>query len=306
MAGADHFGEKLTLVLKALSVSRGRLAAEVGVDKSVVGRWASGAVVPSALNLERLTHFIAGRAPGFTLLDWDRDLAGLAGHLGVEPPSVAEAGSAAVSNFLPEAMLAEGRANIAARGEDFAGIWRTTRPQAGMKDQLIHDHILQWVAPDGLLRHIYCVAGQIRYEGWAIPIHDQLYTITSDAASGTFIFTILHGVPRRRAMVMEGIALNCMRGRDSLVTATPCLFERVAEVTGDMAADEACFARAIAGPVIAPEGSISAEVRARMFPDIGPAAAANGGHRMLAVALSNSLASVAPLGSSFWTQRPGG
>lgn len=46
MAGADHFDDKHTLVLKALSISRGRLAAEVGADNSVVGRWDSGAVTP--------------------------------------------------------------------------------------------------------------------------------------------------------------------------------------------------------------------------------------------------------------------
>jgi transcriptional regulator with XRE-family HTH domain len=48
IAGADQFGKKFTLVLKALSISRRRVAADVEVDKSVVCRWASGAVMPSA------------------------------------------------------------------------------------------------------------------------------------------------------------------------------------------------------------------------------------------------------------------
>ncbi len=300
MAGAETFGAKLTLVLKALSISRGRLAAEVGADKSVVGRWAAGAVVPSAHNLERLTHVIAARAPGFTLLDWDRDVAGLADRFGVEVVCDGTE-SAAVTRFLPEAMLDEGRANVRARGDDFAGLWRTTRPQVGLNDQLIHDHILQWVAPDGLLRHIYGVAGQLRFDGWALPIHDQLYTITADAASGVFIFTILHGVPRRKATVMEGISLTCMRGRDSLITAAPCLFERIADLTGDRETDEARFDEAMARPPLAPEGSIAPDIRARLLPDLGPAADAAGGRLMMAIGLSTTLASVAPLGSSFWT-----
>ena len=33
---------KLEFVLKALSMSRGRLAAQLGVDKSAVGRWVTG------------------------------------------------------------------------------------------------------------------------------------------------------------------------------------------------------------------------------------------------------------------------
>jgi transcriptional regulator with XRE-family HTH domain len=63
------FSEKLGLVLKALSMSRGQLAAQLGVDKSIVGRWATGAVQPSAHNLSRLTGLVAGRVDGFITLD---------------------------------------------------------------------------------------------------------------------------------------------------------------------------------------------------------------------------------------------
>lgn len=49
MLVATAFSRKLDLVLKALSLSRGRLAAQLGVDKSLAGRWASGAVTPSAI-----------------------------------------------------------------------------------------------------------------------------------------------------------------------------------------------------------------------------------------------------------------
>ncbi|MBC8057886.1 MAG: helix-turn-helix transcriptional regulator, partial [Rhizobiales bacterium] len=77
------FAQRLDLVLKALSMSRARLAADLGIDKSLAGRWVSGAVQPSAYNLERLTVLVAVRCPGFTMLDWDRDLDGLADRLGV-------------------------------------------------------------------------------------------------------------------------------------------------------------------------------------------------------------------------------
>lgn len=299
MANAAAFGAKLTLVLKALSISRGRLAAEIGVDKSVVGRWASGAVQPSPCNLERLTHAIACRSPGFTALDWDRGIDSLAERFGVS--LAIEAPAPDICGFFPEAMLAEGRANILSRGQDFAGLWRTTRPQVGLGTQLVHDHILQWVAPDGLLRHVYGVAGQLRFEGWALPIHDQVYAITADAASGVLIFNILHGVPRRKPMVMEGLSLTCMRGRDSLISAAPCLFERIADLSGDAEVDEARFAQALAGPALASEGSIAPEICARLLPDLGPASVAAGGRLMMAVGLSTSLASVAPLGSDFWS-----
>lgn len=63
MAGMSAFSDKFTLALKALSLSRGRLAADLGVDKSVVGRWATGVMTPSAHNMSRLTALIAGQVP---------------------------------------------------------------------------------------------------------------------------------------------------------------------------------------------------------------------------------------------------
>ena len=63
----------------------GRMAAELGIDKSIVGRWARGAVQPSADNLARLTALLGDRVAGFTILDWERDLTGLGRVLGVHP-----------------------------------------------------------------------------------------------------------------------------------------------------------------------------------------------------------------------------
>jgi hypothetical protein len=45
---AEPFCRKLELVLKALSTSRGRLAADLGVDKSIVGRWVSRTAISKA------------------------------------------------------------------------------------------------------------------------------------------------------------------------------------------------------------------------------------------------------------------
>jgi adenylate cyclase len=65
------FAQKLGLLLKATSLSRGRLAQTAGVDKSMVSRWASGVQVPSDHNLALLTQAIARHRPGFERRDWD-------------------------------------------------------------------------------------------------------------------------------------------------------------------------------------------------------------------------------------------
>jgi adenylate cyclase len=77
----NDFGQKLGVVLKAINVSRGRLAQTVGVDKSVVSRWASGVQVPSDHNLSLLTEAIARHRPGFERRDWDLDGEGFANRL---------------------------------------------------------------------------------------------------------------------------------------------------------------------------------------------------------------------------------
>ncbi|MBV8189351.1 MAG: helix-turn-helix domain-containing protein [Alphaproteobacteria bacterium] len=83
MAGVPEFARKLELVLKALNLSRGRLAQAVGIDKSVVSRWASGATIPTDHNLTLLTEVVARHRPGFGRFDWDRSVTSFAESLGV-------------------------------------------------------------------------------------------------------------------------------------------------------------------------------------------------------------------------------
>src|SRR3712207_6254577 len=60
-AMSDHgaFAERFCLALKAIGYSRGKAASRLGVDKSLVGRWASGAVHPNEHNLSKITALIA-------------------------------------------------------------------------------------------------------------------------------------------------------------------------------------------------------------------------------------------------------
>ena len=80
MATGD-FAQKLGVVLKATNLSRGRLAQSVGIDKSVVSRWASGVQVPTDHNLSLLTEAVARHQPGFARRDWDLDADAFAARL---------------------------------------------------------------------------------------------------------------------------------------------------------------------------------------------------------------------------------
>lgn len=134
----SSFGERLTLALKALSMSRGRLAAELQVDKSLVGRWASGAVHPAAHNLERLTRLLAEKHPGLTLLDWEREPADFAAFFGVDPVSVTQPRQPGVP--LPPETLDAAYASTSQRGEAYEGLWRATHPAVIAPGRFFHEH----------------------------------------------------------------------------------------------------------------------------------------------------------------------
>src|SRR5450432_4018174 len=125
---SEAFAKKLELVLKVLSMSRARLAADLGVDKSVVGRWVSGAVQPSAHNLSLLSGLIAERIAGFTALDWDRSLTAFAELIGADADVVSGEALGAALQALPLARMDQFLAATALRGEAYEGFFRSTRP----------------------------------------------------------------------------------------------------------------------------------------------------------------------------------
>jgi len=84
MAAIADFAHKLGLVLKACNLSRGRLAQAVGIDKSVVSRWASGGHAPTDHNLALLTEAVGRHRPGFARADWDLASSAFAARLGLD------------------------------------------------------------------------------------------------------------------------------------------------------------------------------------------------------------------------------
>lgn len=84
MAAIADFAHKVGLVLKACNFSRGRLAQTVGIDKSVVSRWASGVQAPNDHNLTLLTEAVGRHRPGFARADWELPSRDFAARLGLD------------------------------------------------------------------------------------------------------------------------------------------------------------------------------------------------------------------------------
>lgn len=286
---SSAFGAKLTLVLKALSLSRARLAAELSVDKSLVGRWASGAVTPSTYNLERLTAHIAKARPDFTLLDWDLEPAALARRLGVEAAAAPAKGEAAIfGQWIPPALGEEIAATSRARASAYEGFWRSTRPLYELPGHFVHDQIMIRLDERGMLLQDIGLSGYV-FRGWLIPLHNQLFGMAVMHGAGMLVFSIFHGVARQKAAVMDGLVMSCMADAGGSPVAMACLMERVGDLSGNRAADEETFAEMIKAPPLAPEGSIPPEVRDHLWRDVGPAAAAAGGDPTLAALFARSM-----------------
>lgn len=277
---SGSFAAKFALVLKALSLSRGRLAADLGVDKSVVGRWVTGAVKPSDHNLSRLTALIAEHAPGFTALDWDRTSADFGALFGAPGPR---------ATGLPLPLLDQIRSTTTLRAAAYEGFFRSTRPYVLQPGRFVHDHGMIRLDDQGLLS-LRMGTGGTFVEGWMLPMGNQLFCIAADITSGALLFGVFNGVATARAQMLDGLVLGPALDPGRTPTAYAMMFERVGDLTGDPAADEAHFADLAARDPLAPEGAVSDELRAHLLRDIGPAAAALGGDMLLRLPLARSLA----------------
>ncbi len=292
MASNPEFAARLVLVLKALSISGGRLAADVGVDKSLVSRWCAGTVTPSTHNLARLTQALTARLPGFTMLDWDLRLSSLAGRLGVSVPVVATATDCIPGAFarwlalpaLREAALASGPASTA-----HIGFWRTTRPAPEFPGKFVHDHVIMEPAPDGPMSFRIGLFSS-RLTGWSMAVGDQMYCCATNHVSGSSIFAIFNRVNRARMEVLDGVTLACMADAGGTPVAAACLLERIGDLSGDPAADDAHYETLLAEHPIAPDGSLPDALRQHLLFDTGPTALANGGDPVLLMRSMTSLA----------------
>ena len=276
---------KLEFVLKVLSMSRGRLAAQLGVDKSAVGRWVTGTTVPSNHNLAQLTALVSARVEGFTSLDWDKDLAGLAEALGVtRRPAKAETGDGLPPDLVEQSLL-----TTRLRGRAYEGIFRSTRPYAQHPGLFVHDAVMIRPSDDGHLEYQMSAAGVV-VSGRVMLLQNQLFCFGGELTSGSFAFAILNGVSTVQAGVLDGLLLFCSLDPGRTPTATPAIYERVCDLTGVRTDDDARFEALGAEPAVAPEGSVPKAIRDHLVRDIGPSQRATGGDWLLQSPLLRSLA----------------
>lgn len=287
---SDHFAKRLRLALDALSMSRGRLAAELGVDKSLVGRWASGTGGPSPLNREGLTRLIATKRPGFTLLDWERELADFAALFGVtiaEPP-------ATPANGVPASLLQLVRPAGDADVTPYEGFWRTTHASLFEPGRFCQQHGMFRRAADGVLKFELGADG-VRYGGVMFPIEGQLFAVVGDNVRNLPALMILNVVSMPKIVLLDGLLLAASSSL-RIPSAYTIIFERIGDLSGDPSRDDAHVADLMKRPEVLEDSDALPEiVRDHLLRDFGPEAASRGGELMLSAPLTRKLAQIVAL-----------
>jgi transcriptional regulator with XRE-family HTH domain len=281
----ETFADKLALALKALSMTRARLASDLGVDKSVVGKWVKGTARPSAHNLARLSAVIARRVDRFNSLDWDLDGPTFSRLFGARE---ADAESREATG-LPIRLLPEILASTKLRGSAYAGFYRSTRPFAAEPGRFIHDHAIVRVGDDGLMT-IKMNTGGVVIDGWLTPLQDRVFCVASEMTSGSLVFGVLNGVGGLKVNVIDGIVLSAILDAGRTPTATAIIFHRIGDLGDDPQADEHRLAELGAADPVAPEGSVPEALANHLLRDVGPAAHAEGGDLFLRMPISRSFA----------------
>lgn len=233
------FGDKLTLALKALNLSRGKLAALAGVDKSLVGRWASGQVMPSGHNLARISEIIGGHKPGFSILAWESSAAAFAGLLGVaarESP-LSTVPSAGGYHLKSRPVSLE---ETAFSGAAYPGIYAVFRQAFANTGAIIMEAHMMYMEAQELK---FCSHdGFFTHSGHVLLIKGQVYHFgESDTRQDGMMFCVYHGVNGARAMVLDGIQLSVAADKYFTPAAMKMVMLRIADLTGDPAVDRARF-----------------------------------------------------------------
>jgi hypothetical protein len=230
------FPEKLGLVMRALSLSRVALAHDLAVDKSLAGRWLSGAVHPTEHNLVRLTALVSEQLPAFRLADWFGELEDFAALFGLPAPHTVLIDADSAIAFLGP-FLARSREETLRRGQAYEGFWRTSRPSLLMADRLFHDYGMIRRAANGMLEVRMKGAG-LAFTGWALPGEGNLFAFLQDPVGMTPMSLVFRGVTLPRAIVLDGLLL--LAALDAMRTpgAMPIVLERVGDLSGDAAADD--------------------------------------------------------------------
>lgn len=273
------------MVMKALAISRGQLAAALAVDKSIVSRWLSGQARPSDHNGARLTAYVALSRPGFTMFDWDAEPEVFAARLGLgggeapAPAPAADAGGPAGElppwGSLPA--LALSRHETAARGGRYCGLWESIMPTVGRPDDFHREHTL--IRQDGPWLSGEAIGVSYRWALTGCVANGQLILWMSDTSD--FIFRQFNRADEPIVDQIDGLMLAAASLPHQAPTACRVIMARVTSPDADASTVDAALAARAPDRRFLTQAELPPGMARALLPDCGPSATAGGGERLL-------------------------
>jgi hypothetical protein len=151
-----------------------------------------------------------------------------------------------------------------------------------MEGRVFHDYGMIRTAENGLLQ-VSMGGASLGFTGWALPLEGNLFAVLEGAVGFTPLFLIFRGVALPKATLLDGIVLLAALDAARTPAAVPILLERVGDLSGDRAADEARSLELSSEHPFASSGEEPDTILRHLVRDFGPAAASAGGDLFLTV-----------------------
>ncbi len=253
------FARNLKALLDTIDASRADVATALGVDPSVVRRWALGSTAPRGANMARLTAFAAGRLPGFSAADWSLD----GPAFDARRAALRVAADGPMADTLPGPAFrafAAGRRNLAREAPIYEGFWMAYGSASLGGAAIVARATRIW--RDGHRMRILLVGGDFDTEGEVIFAGPRIYCLTDSARAPGLGFHVLNPSPRATPDMLVGVTTFVALDPEQSPTAAPLaiVFERRFAGDGDIDApawralvDRAARIRQPDGATLVPE-----------------------------------------------------
>jgi hypothetical protein len=245
----QQFGAKLELVMKLANFGRGRLAATVGVDKSVVSRWLNDQVIPSGPNLTAITDVVRRERPTFSLLTWELafdDFARAVGAPAMVQPTRADDSRDAIeaSAGLELGVLEVARKAVPREGWVYPGLYLGFRKAFANTGMVVAHGLMLRIEGGRLVARTS--DGLFNHRGEALLLRGQLFILLEESTRlDEVLLLVLNGVSAPMARVIDGLMAGVAGDRTCTPSVTAIAFERRADIQGD-GRDEELWDRLVA------------------------------------------------------------
>jgi transcriptional regulator with XRE-family HTH domain len=223
----EDFAAKLGLVIKQLDWSRGKLAQQVGIDKSLAGRWLRGASRPTPHSLTRLTATVAQTVTGLKSDDWRLPIDQFARRIGADPAAAAllAANSSGSSRFTVAGLRYP---SVADWGEPYLGLWAGFYQSLTNRGRVLLCAVHFFIDELGLRCRL--TEGNFTGEGPVLATRSHLQCLFDVGPLYDRVgFCMFNGVHAPKAAVIDGLVCIIAGDSGGSPAAAPILIFRVDE-----------------------------------------------------------------------------